>query len=456
MRRSIPLLLVSPAILASPLSAAPAEPPRVVRTLPEDGQAPVPADLAEIVVVFDRPMVAGFSWTGGGETFPELTGRPVWRDDRTAVLPVRLAPGRDYLIGLNSPSRQNFRSVEGVPLEPRPLRFSTRDLATTPEENDAVIARLGELLTTQYSYRDRLGIDWPERLEAARAELRDAPSSLALAIRLDGFLAGLEDPHVHLTLGAFRFATDERARPTNFDPQAWLRAGVAFREHGAGVRSADLGEGVAGVFVPTWTGQGGAQPGEAAVAALRDVQDARALIIDVRPNGGGDEHQARLLAGCFVDEPVVYAKRRVLDPEAPDGFTPPLEILLAPNADAPRFRGPVFVLTGPGAMSSNEAFLLMMRAAGATLVGLPSAGSSGRPLPHDLGEGIEILLPSWQALTADGEPIEGVGVRPDVLVEATAPFPGPDPVVQEALHLACEAIRGSEERADPAGAADHP
>jgi hypothetical protein len=46
----------------------------------------------------------------------------------------------------------------------------------------------------------------------------------------------------------------------------------------------------------------------------------------------------------------------------------------------------------------------MLRAAGATLVGAPSAGSSGRPVPHRLGNGVTAWLPSW----IDGTPDDPV------------------------------------------------
>ena len=31
-----------------------------------------------------------YSWTGGGDTFPELTGRPRWVTPRVCVLPIKL------------------------------------------------------------------------------------------------------------------------------------------------------------------------------------------------------------------------------------------------------------------------------------------------------------------------------------------------------------------------------
>ena len=41
------------------------------------------------------------------------------------------------------------------------------------------------------------------------------------------------------------------------------------------------------------------------------------LVIDVRPNGGGDERLAQELAGCFVAERALYAKHVYRDPKVP-------------------------------------------------------------------------------------------------------------------------------------------
>ena len=101
-------------------------PPRVVRTVPEDWATDVDPGLTEIVIEFDGDMEEGFSWCGGGPSYPETTGVPVWRTPRVCVLPVRLDPARIYHLGINSQSFRNFRSTAGIPAPPHPLVFATR------------------------------------------------------------------------------------------------------------------------------------------------------------------------------------------------------------------------------------------------------------------------------------------------------------------------------------------
>ncbi|MEZ6244363.1 MAG: S41 family peptidase, partial [Phycisphaerales bacterium] len=129
-----------------------------------------------------------------------------------------------------------------------------------------------------------------------------------------------------------------------------------------------------------------------------------------------------------------------VDPDAPDGFTPIQERWLEPSTRRPRFTGPVYVLSGPVVMSSDEAFILMMKSASrATVVGARTQGASGNPKAHKLAPGITLFLPSWQALTPEGEPFEGVGIDPDVKVDADpTDFARRDPVLDRALELACD------------------
>jgi len=104
--------------------------PMIVGLTPINGATDVDPSLKELRVTFNVPMGAGFSWTGGGEQFPTIREgqKPSWSADRkTCVLPVQLEPGKEYRLGLNSPSHKNFQSEGGVPLDPVVYTFRTRN-----------------------------------------------------------------------------------------------------------------------------------------------------------------------------------------------------------------------------------------------------------------------------------------------------------------------------------------
>ena len=101
--------------------------PAIVKTVPEIGATDVSDDLKEIKVTFDRKMQTGMSWTGGPPEFPPMddSRKAQWVDDQTCILPVKLAKGSFYRLGLNSKSYRNFKSADGIPLPPMALYFVT-------------------------------------------------------------------------------------------------------------------------------------------------------------------------------------------------------------------------------------------------------------------------------------------------------------------------------------------
>ena len=110
-----------------------AAPPVVVRAAPESGTDGVDSWLAEIRVTYSKDMMDGtWSWSTWGQgTFPDLTGKPHYLDDkRTCVLPVKLKPDRTYAIWLNSNNFGNFKDAAGHSAVPYLLIFKTKaDLA---------------------------------------------------------------------------------------------------------------------------------------------------------------------------------------------------------------------------------------------------------------------------------------------------------------------------------------
>jgi hypothetical protein len=104
-------------------------PPVVVKTVPEAGAADVDPKLGEIKVTFSKDMKdASWSWAmHSKESFPAIDGKPKYVDKRTAVLPVKLEPGKTYAVWLNSGEKfANFKDADGRPAVPYLLVFRTK------------------------------------------------------------------------------------------------------------------------------------------------------------------------------------------------------------------------------------------------------------------------------------------------------------------------------------------
>lgn len=103
--------------------------PEIISMIPKNGATDVDPKIKELRVTFNVPMGGGFSWTGGGPSYPPNpdSKKPYWTDGgKTCVLPVELKPGAEYKLGLNSPSHKNFKSAGDVPLEPVSYTFKTK------------------------------------------------------------------------------------------------------------------------------------------------------------------------------------------------------------------------------------------------------------------------------------------------------------------------------------------
>ena len=122
-------ILVAFALAAQAPSAA-SMPPVVVSTVPQSGDLAVDPAIKEIRVTFSKEMMTNemWSWVQVNEgTFPKVVAKSHYlQDKRTCVLPVRLDPGKSYIIWVNFESHNSFRDLANRPAVPYLLAFQTR------------------------------------------------------------------------------------------------------------------------------------------------------------------------------------------------------------------------------------------------------------------------------------------------------------------------------------------
>jgi hypothetical protein len=306
--------------------------------------------------------------------------------------------------------------------------------------NAKAVETLRRVLDNDYSHRDRLKIDWKNRFEEFEPKFLAAADKDQFAKIAVEFLSVAKDPHLWIRGGNRNIGTHKVNLQPNMNPRLLPKLMPQLKQIGKIAVVGDWPDGVRYVAFGTWDDRDPASL-KTAIAAVKEAAEAKApLIIDVRPNTGGNEMRAREVAGFFVSKPTAYGKH-VTRSKGKD--SPVQERVLTPDKSGVLHPGPCVVLMGPANMSSCESFLLMMRAAGCTLIGARSAGSSGNPKPHDLGNGLVLMLPSWRDLSMEGKGLEGVGVEPDITVETTpATFTKSDPVLAKALeHLRSKSSR---------------
>jgi len=104
-------------------------PPVVVATIPQAGATDVDPETDQIKVTFSKEMIDG-NWAfvqTGKDTYPQVTGKPHYETDgRTCVLPVKLEPGKAYVLWFNKAPYDSFMDTDQHKAVPYLLVFETR------------------------------------------------------------------------------------------------------------------------------------------------------------------------------------------------------------------------------------------------------------------------------------------------------------------------------------------
>ncbi len=287
-----------------------------------------------------------------------------------------------------------------------------------------------------YPYFEYKNIDWDAAHAeyAARAEAATSQQEL-VGVLLD-MLAPLRDLHVNL------FRPDGAQMPTyrpdvaiNWDHDTWLSYIGTTRWHQASGSTWGWGRfgDVGYIVIGDWSD---AHVQATAVdVALDSLRDNRAIIIDIRPNPGGNSSIAFAVAARFSATAWTGMYVQYRNGPAHGDLGP-----LTPETILPRgpwqYLKPVFLLVGRGDASSSEGFISAMRELpNVRILGDTTVGATANPAFYDLGEGWQYAVSRWIGYTADKQIIEWNGIAPDEVVPWTpADFTRHyDPILERAL-----------------------
>lgn len=153
--------------------------------------------------------------------------------------------------------------------------------------------------------------------------------------------------------------------------------------------------------------------------ALEQLRATKAIIIDMRGNGGGDDSVAGRCAGRFFRSAAAFPsfQMRMVTLGVP-WFAPRMGRSVSPGGPW-QYTGLVVLLIDEFVVSSAEHFAAGMHDSGrATTIGHTTAGSSGNPIPLEVS-GFKFQVSRWREYRADGSLIEGHGVPADIVVRPT-------------------------------------
>ena len=166
-----------------------------------------------------------------------------------------------------------------------------------------------------------------------------------------------------------------------------------------------------------------------ALDQLKEYKNARAIIVDVRSNGGGSTPER--LTNALMSKPFrwstegtpltlglfrYYAQARP-NIELNDYFRSAQLVwqsqISQPDSDA--YGGALIILGDRNTGSAAEDFLMPFKDNGrALLIGETTNGSTGQPYMFNFGDGISIGIGTKRTFMPNGAEFEGVGIQPDI------------------------------------------
>lgn len=287
-------------------------------------------------------------------------------------------------------------------------RASPGETASEPKK---IFEELWRTFDREYALFECKGVDWDGLYDVYEPRVRPAMSDAELFDLLGDLLERLNDNHVELRGDGRRAQSgilgqaDPKVFSLDLVVETYLRE--PRRHAGGAFHSGWLAEGVGYVHVRDFGSYG--------VSTLDEVLgrfgEARAMVVDVRHNGGGSDRLGQALAGRFADR-----RRHYMTSMPRSG---PREWYVEPSGPDP-FTGPVVVLQNRFSVSAAENFVLAMRTLPhVTTVGETTSGAFADVTTRRLSNGWSVSVSRKLFVDADGVCWEGVGIPPNLRVVAT-------------------------------------
>lgn len=149
--------------------------------------------------------------------------------------------------------------------------------------------------------------------------------------------------------------------------------------------------------------------------AIKQFENKKGLIIDVRTNGGGLDKYCYQIAGRFADKKRLaqYEKVRI---KGTQNFTELDSLFLSPKGEK-QFTKPIVILTSNISASATEVFLLAMKELPyVTVIGNRTEGIFSDMRTLRFPNGWRVTLSHEQYFSADMINYEGIGIEPDIKI----------------------------------------
>lgn len=297
---------------------------------------------------------------------------------------------------------------------------------------------LWTLIDRHYCFFEEKGVDWDDVYLRYSPRVDDDMTSEELFVVCSQMLDELRDGHVNLSSP---YATSYYRRwwsdyPQNYDVRVIQQ--YYFNFNYSSISTFDYG------FLPENIGYVHCSSFQASVGEgnldyiLSFLSTARALILDVRDNGGGDLTNVERLVRRFLTRRTLCGTISHKTGPGHSDFSEPYEIWYDPIGDGHvSWIKPVVVLTNRSTFSAANNFVsIMKQLPGVTIMGATTGGGCGMPWSGEIPNGWGVRLSACVIRDARGELTEH-GVEPTegccVDMDPEAVLTGHDTILDAAI-----------------------
>lgn len=298
------------------------------------------------------------------------------------------------------------------------LIFILSGCQDTPDYNNTVEGNfdtLAEIIDTRYCFFEAKDIDWQEVTARYRAQLRDDMNERELFQLCADMLAELKDGHVNLssTFNTSYYREWWSLYPQDFNLRTLQEYYLGFDyQQTSGIVYKVLDDNIGYMYYPSFSSGIGELSLDYVLAYLYNT---RALILDIRDNGGGLLTNIDVLIGRLITAPVKGGTIVHKTGPGHNDFSEPYDITYNP---APSYRipwlveKPVYILTNRSCFSAANDFVAVAKTLpNVKIVGARTGGGGGLPFSSELPNGWSIRFSSCPIYAPDGSETE-FGIEP--------------------------------------------
>src|SRR5208282_2028779 len=157
-------------------------------------------------------------------------------------------------LSINTASYQGFRNSQGEAAVIYPIAFSTQGGAPTltAAQNRNAIAALKTAIDRNYSYRDRLKVDWNKQFTNFSPKLESAQTPHQFAILAAQMLAPAQDKHLWVKYKSVIVPTDKRQAEQNFNFETMQKQVPSWKQKSTCVFTGQFDGGIAYILITSW------------------------------------------------------------------------------------------------------------------------------------------------------------------------------------------------------------